>query len=103
MRVCLGRTVVVTGAAGGLGSALCRRYGALGAKVVALDLDGDAAEALAARLRTDGIAALGLACDVTDEAACREAMARAVEVFGGIDVLVNNAGISARCLLRDTA
>ena len=103
MVTCLGRTVVVTGAAGGLGSALCRRYGALGAKVVALDLDAAALETLATQLRADGIEALALPCDLTDEAACRAAMARAADTFGGIDILVNNAGISARCLLRDTA
>ncbi|MBN8510857.1 MAG: SDR family oxidoreductase, partial [Burkholderiales bacterium] len=95
------RTVLVTGAAGGLGSALCRCFAAAGAKVVAVDLDGARAEALAAALRARGAAALGLAADVGDEAACRAAVARAVEAFGGIDVLVNNAGISARCLLRD--
>ncbi|HEX7436684.1 MAG TPA: SDR family oxidoreductase [Caldimonas sp.] len=98
----LGRTVVITGAAGGLGSALARRFGAAGAKVVALDLDGARAEALAADLRAQGVEALGLACDVGDEAACRGAIARAIDSFGGIDVLVNNAGISARCLLRET-
>jgi NAD(P)-dependent dehydrogenase (short-subunit alcohol dehydrogenase family) len=96
-----GRTVVVTGAAGGLGRALCRCFGAAGAQVVALDIDGARAQALAADLQALGVAALGLACDVSDEAACRAAMARATEAFGGIDVLVNNAGISARCLLRD--
>ncbi|MBX3619889.1 MAG: SDR family oxidoreductase [Rhizobacter sp.] len=103
MRICLGKTVVVTGAAGGLGRALCRRYGELGARVVALDLDGAGAEAVAAQLRAEGMAALGLACDVRDEVACRAAMSRAAAAFGGIDILVNNAGISARCLLRDTA
>jgi len=96
-----GLMVVITGAAGGLGSALCRRFGAAGARVVALDIDGTRAEALAADLQALGVPALGLACDVSDEAACRAAMARATEAYGGIDVLVNNAGISARCLLRD--
>jgi len=103
MYTCLGKTVVVTGAAGGLGSALCRRYGALGAKVVALDRDAAALETLAIQLRADGIETLALPCDLTDDAACRAAMACAVDTFGGIDILVNNAGISARCLLRETA
>ena len=103
MRSYLGRTVAVTGAAGGLGCALCRRFGAAGARVAALDLDNARVQALAAGLRSAGIEALGLACDVTDEAACRAAIARAVADFGGIDVLVNNAGISARCLLRNSA
>jgi NAD(P)-dependent dehydrogenase (short-subunit alcohol dehydrogenase family) len=97
-----GRIVAITGAAGGLGSALARRFGALGARVAALDLDGARAEALAQTLRAEGIEALGLGCDVSDAAACRAAMARTIEAFGGVDVLVANAGISARCLLRDT-
>ena len=96
-----GKTVVITGAAGGLGSALCRRFGQAGAKVVALDLDGARAKALATRLRAQGIEALGLACDVSDEAACRAAIVHVIDDHGGVDVLVNNAGISARCLLRD--
>jgi len=96
-----GRTVMITGAAGGLGSALCRCFGAAGARVVALDIDGARAEALAADLQAQGVTALGLACDVSDAALCGAAMARVTEAFGGIDVLVNNAGISARCLLRD--
>jgi len=98
-----GRSVVVTGAAGGLGSALCRRYAAEGARVAALDLDGGGAGALAELLRGGGAHALGLACDVADEASCRTAIAQVGEAYGGVDVLVNNAGISARCLLRDTA
>ena len=98
-----GRTVVVTGAAGGLGNALCERFAAEAAKLVALDLDGAAALALAERLQSKGVQALGMACDVTDEASCNAAIAQAIGAFGGIDVLVANAGISARSLLRDTA
>lgn len=96
------KTVVVTGAAGGLGSALCRVFAAQGAHVVALDLSGDRAEALADALRADGAEALGLACDVSDMAACAAAIAQVVARFGGVDVLVANAGISARALLRQT-
>ena len=103
MRDYRGRTVLVTGAAGGLGSALARAFGAAGARVVALDLDGARAAGLAGSLQAQGIEALGLACDVSDAAACRAAVAQAIDRFGGIDVLVNNAGISARCLLRDAA
>lgn len=88
MRDFRGRTVVVTGAAGGLGSALCRRFKAAGARVVGLDLD-------ASRVKD---AALALSCDVTDPASCRAAFAAA----GGADVLINNAGISHRSLFRDT-
>jgi len=101
MRDFLGKTVVVTGAAGGLGRALCEAFAARGARIVALDIAARGAEALAAQLRARGGEAIGLPCDVGDEAACNGAMTRAIEHFGGIDVLVANAGISARCLLRD--
>ena len=89
-----GATVVVTGAAVGLGAALCRRFGRAGARVVALDRDHGALEQLAAQLRSDGTAVAALACDVTDEAACAEAMRAGARQFGGIDLLINNAGIS---------
>jgi NAD(P)-dependent dehydrogenase (short-subunit alcohol dehydrogenase family) len=97
-----GKTVLVTGAAGGLGSALCREFGRLGATIAALDLDGARVDCLAATLRAEGIQMLGLACDVSKKDDCQRAIAQASAAFGGIDVLVNNAGISARCLLRQT-
>ena len=95
------RGVVVTGAAGGLGTALAERYAAAGARLALVDLDGAGAEALAARLRAQGAAATAFACDIADEAACTAAIASAQAALGAIDVLVNNAGISARVLLRD--
>lgn len=98
-----GRVVVVTGAAGGLGAALARQCAEAGARVAALDLDGAGAEAIAVGLRAQGHDALGLACDVSDEAACHSAIADVVQRLGGIDWLIANAGISARCLLREAA
>ena len=98
-----GRVVVVTGAAGGLGAALARQCAEAGARVAALDLDGAGAEAIAVGLRAQGHDAIGLACDVSDEAACHSAIADVVQRLGGIDWLIANAGISARCLLREAA
>lgn len=95
------RGVVITGAAGGLGTALAERYAAEGAKLALLDLGGARAEALAARLRAGGAAATAFACDIADESSCNAAIAQAESTLAGIDVLVNNAGISARLLLRD--
>ncbi len=93
-----GKTVAVTGGAGGLGAAFARRFRAAGARVALIDLNGAAAEALAGELGD----ALGLGCDVTDPKACREAMDRVIERFGGIDLLFNNAGITHRSAFKDT-
>jgi NAD(P)-dependent dehydrogenase (short-subunit alcohol dehydrogenase family) len=96
------KVVVITGAAGGIGSALCRRFGRGGAAVAALDLNAAAVQALVAELNAQQVPALGLACDVTRFEQCAEAMARVVAAFGGIDVLVNNAGITHRSSFADT-
>lgn len=90
-----GRTVAITGAAGGLGRALVCAFLARGARVAALDVDAAALAALPPE-------AFALACDITDAQACRDAVARMQERFGAIDVLVNNAGISHRSLFAET-
>ncbi|GMV02962.1 MAG: SDR family oxidoreductase [Burkholderiaceae bacterium] len=87
-------TVVVSGAAAGLGRALCERFGRAGARIVALDLDASALEHSVARLHAAGIAATAHACDVADEAACRQAIEDGAGGSGGIDLLICNAGIS---------
>lgn len=94
-----GKTVAVTGAAGGLGRALCLRFAAAGARIVALDRD---AAVLAGLTFPDGAAALRLACDVSDEADCLRAMEAARRAFGGVDVLINNAGITHRSAFAQT-
>ncbi len=97
-----GKVVLLTGAAGGLGRSLAHSFAAAGAKIAALDRDAAGAESLAAELRSAGKEALGLACDVADEAACSRAVAAVIEGWGGIDVLINNAGISHRSAWRHT-
>lgn len=98
------RVVLITGAAGGLGAALARHCSAAGASVAALDLDGTRAQALADALRErSGRPAFAGACDITDRVAAHDAVAAVVRELGRIDWLVNNAGISARCLARDAA
>ena len=97
----VGRTVLVSGAAGGLGEALCRRFSHLGANIVALDHDETRLHALAGALR-DAWRVLAVPADVTDAAACQQAVASALAEYGHLDVLVNNAGISHRSLLVDT-
>ena len=88
-----GRVAVITGAASprGLGLATARLFAEHGARIAILDLDAGQAEAAAAGL---GEAHVGLACDVTDRAACDRAAAAVLDRLGRIDVLVNNAGIT---------
>lgn len=97
-----GKVVLITGAAGGLGRALARSFGADGARIAVLDRDASGAEALAAELRSQARQALSLACDVTDAAACERAAAAVIEAWGAIDVLINNAGITHRSAYRRT-
>ncbi len=86
------KVAVVTGAASGIGKEIARTYAREGAKVVIADLDQKGADATAAELGGAG-RALGVAMDVTNEAQVDAGMAKAVAVFGRIDVLVSNAGI----------
>jgi NAD(P)-dependent dehydrogenase (short-subunit alcohol dehydrogenase family) len=91
-----GATIVISGAASGLGRALALRFGRAGSRVVALDRDADALELLRRDMATAGCQVLALPCDVTDEQACATAIAVAVEWSGRIDAVINNAGISHR-------
>ncbi|KEF41500.1 MAG: short-chain dehydrogenase, partial [Cyanobium sp. CACIAM 14] len=83
------RVVLVTGGAGAIGAATARAFAAAGAEVAVLDLERQAAEGVAASC---GRQALGLACDVTDTPAVQAAMAAVAAHFGGLDIVVSNAG-----------
>lgn len=97
-----GKIAVVTGAASprGLGRATARLFAEHGATVAILDLDGATAQAAAADI---GARHVGLACDVTDKAACDAAVGALLERWGRIDVLVNNAGITQPLRIMDIA
>lgn len=97
-----GKTVLISGAAGGLGAALCQRYGAAGAYIAAMDIDAARLETLVASLHAKGAQALALPGDITQEADCKAAVAATLAHFGALDGLINNAGISHRSLLRAT-
>jgi 3-hydroxybutyrate dehydrogenase len=87
------QVAIVTGAASGIGKAIARRFARAGARVVIADLDLAAATAAAREIDPDPARALGIAMDVTDERAVNAGVAEAVSTFGGVDVLVSNAGI----------
>lgn len=94
-----GQTAVVTGGAQGLGLAIAQRFVAEGARVVLGDLDPEATGAAAERLGGPEVAA-AVRCDVTRADEVDGLVAAAVERFGGLDVMVNNAGITRDATLR---
>ncbi|WAC54080.1 bifunctional aldolase/short-chain dehydrogenase [Gordonia sp. SL306] len=95
------RIALVTGAASGIGKAIARRLAAEGACVVIADLDVEKAQAAADEIGSTDVA-IGVAADVTDEAAVQAAIDATVLAFGGIDLVVNNAGLSLSKSLLDT-
>jgi rhamnulose-1-phosphate aldolase/alcohol dehydrogenase len=103
------RIALVTGAASGIGKAIAIRLAAEGACVVIADLDAGKAQAAAEEIARAGGAvgqssdvAVGLAADVTDEAAVQAAVDATLLAFGGIDIVINNAGLSLSKALLDT-
>jgi len=88
-----GKVALVTGAAGGIGSATARKFAAAGAKVVVADIDEPGARAVADEIRATGGDATAVAVDVGDAASVEAMVALAVATYGGLDIAHNNAGI----------
>jgi rhamnulose-1-phosphate aldolase/alcohol dehydrogenase len=101
----VGKVALVTGGAGGIGQAVVRRLLAEGACVVLADIDVEALDAAVAELaKAFGKDVVrGLRCDVTDEASVIAAFERSCIEFGGLDILVSNAGIASAAPLEDTS
>ncbi len=98
-----GETVVaITGAASGIGRALARRYARSGARLGLLDRDAAGLDALAAELAERETEVHAVACDVTRWDDCKSAIDSILDSFGGIDVLINNAGITHVSSFADT-
>ncbi len=96
-----GRIAFVTGAAGGIGKAIATRLAAEGACVVVADLDLERANAAAAEIGTSDVA-VGVQVDVSDPTQVQAAIDAASLAFGGVDLVVNNAGLSISKSLADT-
>jgi NAD(P)-dependent dehydrogenase (short-subunit alcohol dehydrogenase family) len=94
-----GKVMLITGAAGGLGAALCRRFAAAGSRIAAMDLDADRLTALVRKLPAGTLAITG---NIADAEHCQSAIDQTVAHFGALDGLINNAGISHRSLFQDT-
>jgi len=92
-----GKRAIVTGAASGIGLAVCRRFCAEGARIAVFDLNGEAAERAAKELGS-----FASAVDVADGAAMERAVRSAATRLGGVDILVNNAGCGHVGLLHET-
>ena len=87
------KVAYITGSASGIGKEIATVFAREGAAVVIADLNPAAAESTAAELRASGAQALGVAVDVTDEAQVEASVEQAAKAFGGIDILVSNAGV----------
>jgi len=98
-----GQRVFITGAASGLGRALAQRFAREQARVVIADINDDRAAETGAEVTAAGGEALVVHCDITDDASVEQAVAAVVAAWGGIDVLINNAGVASAGTVTDTS
>ena len=101
MKTLANKVVIITGASSGIGEAMAKEYAAQGAKVVLGARSVQKLQLLAGDIRSKGGQAAYCGVDVTDPAECKELIDTAVREFGGIDVLICNAGISMRAIFDD--
>jgi 3-hydroxybutyrate dehydrogenase len=88
-----GKVALITGAASGIGKAIAELYAKNGAAVAIADINQQAADAAAAEINAAGGKAIGVAMDVTDEAAVNAGTDQVVQAFGHLDILISNAGV----------
>ena len=101
MKTLANKIVIITGASSGIGEAMAKEYAAQGAKVVLGARSVQKLQLLAGDIRSKGGQVAYCGVDVTDPAECKELIDTAVREFGGIDVLICNAGISMRAIFDD--
>lgn len=97
------KVAVITGSASGIGKEIALEYAKAGAKIVIADLKLDAASATAAEIEQAGGTAMAVAMDVTSEEQVDKGIADAVEAYGGIDILISNAGIQIISAIVDSS
>ena len=93
------RIAIVTGGGSGLGAGIAERFAEEGARLVLADLNGANAEAVAEKIRQGQADAIAVETDVTDYAAAGDLVARTIDKFGTVDILVNSAGTSRHMTL----
>jgi NAD(P)-dependent dehydrogenase (short-subunit alcohol dehydrogenase family) len=97
-----GRVAVVTGAAGGIGRSIALSLARRGARVALIDIDEDGLDRVVGEIETQGAEAFAQRCDITSPEACRQAIEAVVDRWGGVDLLVNNAGVSHHSRAAET-
>jgi short-subunit dehydrogenase len=97
----LGKTILITGASAGIGEALAREAARQGARVVLTARRAERIERIASELASDGAEALAVRCDVNVQSEVEQAVAQAVGRFGGVDVLMANAGFGVQGQLAE--
>lgn len=95
------RVVVITGGSSGIGEALAKKFAKEGSKVVIGARNLKALERVAGEIKSSGGEISFLPCDVSSESDCKNLILKAVDTFGSIDVLINNAGVSMRAIFED--
>lgn len=95
------KIVIITGASGGIGEALAKKFSSEGSIVVIAARQIEKLETLKMELEAAGAKVLAVACDVSKESDCKNLIDQTIKAFGKIDVLINNAGISMRALFND--
>lgn len=88
------KVLIVTGASGNLGRAICKQFAKVGMKIAALDINQNSLDQLQVKLQEEGVEVLPIVCDITTKESCQAAVKKVLEHWGRIDGLANNAGIT---------
>ncbi|MGQ1787083.1 MULTISPECIES: SDR family oxidoreductase [unclassified Saccharicrinis] len=95
------KVVIITGASSGIGLALAKEFSRRGSKLVLAARSADKLKQVGEELKSAGTEVISVTTDVSKEEDCKKLVEKSVEVFGRIDVLINNAGLSMRALFKD--